>query len=142
MVNASGEITRQLDGGSLKAMEELYGTVYPLRFIGSFDEGKLVGLATWKFEEWNSTTFLCDIRVKEAHRNQGIAGRLLEDLQWASMRLDARGILLETQNTNVPAVEFYQKRGFRLVGFNTSTYGEPNRCGVDVALFFFLSLGG
>ena len=135
-------ITRRLDGGSLDALAQLFGPVETLRFIGAFHGEKLVGLLIWKLEEWNQTVWLCDIRVRAEYRRRGIASRLLEDLQWAAMRAEARGIMLETQNANTQAIEFYLVKGFRLVGLNSALYSDRDSPMVEVALFFYRSLGG
>jgi ribosomal protein S18 acetylase RimI-like enzyme len=135
-------ITRQLDGGSLDALAQLFGPVETLRFIGAFHGEKLVGLLTWKLEKWNQTVWLCDIRVRAEYRRRGIASRLLEDLQWAAVRAEARGIMLETQSANTRAIEFYLAKGFRLVGLNSALYSDRDSPMVEVALFFYRSLGG
>lgn len=142
-------ITRRLEGESVETLAELYGPPESLRFIGAmapdapfgFDAEKdtretLVGLLTWRFEEWNETAWLCDIRVEQSHRRQGIGKRLIEDLRWAAARAEARGIMLETQTTNIPAICFYLQLGFRIVGFNSAMYGNPGGR-VDAALFMW-----
>jgi len=134
------EATRRLDSGSLDSLIDLYGPAENLRFIGSFDGQELTGLTTWKLERWNQTVWLCDIRVRADRRRQGIAERMLEDLKWAALREGVRGILLETQNTNYPAILFYMAHGFRLVGLNAALYGDERSGPTDVALFFYLSL--
>ena len=135
------EIRRRLDGGSFSSLVELYGPVEELHFIGAFDGTELIGLVTWRLERWNRMVWLCDIRVRPKRQRQGVARRMLENLQWAAMRVDARGIMLETQNTNHPAVQFYLDRGFNLVGLNTHLYGESVGRPADSALFFYLPLG-
>jgi GNAT superfamily N-acetyltransferase len=141
LVGQPVEMVRRLGGGTIDSMVELYGPAQELRFVGAFEDGTLIGMLTWKYETWNRMVWLCDIRVREEHRRKGLGARLLEDLKWAAMRQDARGIMLETQNTNAPAVEFYLKEGFRLIGLNSELYGLPDRGPAEIALFFYLSLG-
>jgi len=100
----------------------------------------LVGLLTWRFDSWNETAWLCDLRVRAEHRERGIGSRLIEDLMWATARLEARGIMLETQTSNVPAVDFYLGRGFQLVGINTAMYTDPKSRNADAALYFWFPL--
>lgn len=135
------EVVRTLEGDTLDVLVQLYGPAGTLRFLGAFEKDELVGLLTWKLEEWNEMVWLCDIRVRDGHRQKGVGSLLLTDLQWAASRVDARGIMLETQNTNVVAIAFYLSKGFQLVGLNSALYGRPGRANADVALFFYLSLG-
>lgn len=133
-------LRRKLAGDSLGSLVDLYGPEETLRFIGAFDTDELVGLITWKFELWNQTAWLCDIRVRRERRREGIARRMLEDLLWTGTRIGARGIMLETQNTNYPAIEFYISQGFELSGLNTRLYDCGGANGRDMALFFFREL--
>ena len=137
---APHELRRRLEGQSVAGLAELYGPREQLKFIGAFEEEDLVGLVTWRWERWNSMVWLCDIRVRDDRRRQGIARRMFEDLQWQAMRLNARGIMLETQNTNHPAVQFYLNLGFQLTGLNTSLYGPIGSELADIALFFYFRL--
>lgn len=40
----------------------------------------------------------------------------------SSYKLGARMLVLETQNCNVPAIHFYLKHGFQLIGFDLAHY--------------------
>jgi len=145
-------ITRRLEGDSVETLAELYGPAESLRFIGAMESeapatfgpqeqrtDALVGLLTWRFEAWNETAWLCDIRVRQSHRRRGIGKRLVEDLRWAAARAEARGIMLETQTTNIPAIVFYLGLGFQIVGLNSAMYGNPGSR-VDAALFLWSAL--
>ncbi len=39
---------------------------------------------------------------------------------------ETRMLVLETQTHNVPAISFYLKQGFELIGFNTAQYHHKN----------------
>jgi len=134
-------VVRHLDGDSVDSLADLYGPAEVLRFIGRFDDGGVLdGILTWRYDSWNETAWLCDIRVQEDARRQGIGSRLVQELLWAAVREDARGIMLETQTTNVPAIAFYLGHGFRLVGLNTAMYGEPGDRSADPAIYFWRTL--
>lgn len=138
----SRAVTRRLGGDSLPSLAELYGPLGQLRFMGAWIDGSLAGLLTWRYDSWNRAVWLCDIRVRSEFRRRGVGARLVEDLTWAAMRENARGIMLETQTMNYPAVRFYLGRAFRLVGFNTALYRNPETPAAgDIALFFWRSLG-
>lgn len=132
-------IRRRLDDGDLDTMDELYGPLERLSFLGAFESGHLVGLATWRLETWNRTLWLWDIRVAPEHRREGIGSSLIQSLQWECIRLNARGVMLETQNLNYAAILFYLKSGFKPVGLNTELYGFSSSP-KEVAIFFFRSL--
>ena len=132
-------ITRRLDDGDLDTMNELYGPLERLSFSGAFEDERLVGLATWGLEGWNRTVWLWDIRVAPEHRRAGIGSQLLQSVQWEGMRLNARGVMLETQNLNYAAILFYLQNGFQPVGVNTELYGFASSP-KEVAVFFFRPL--
>lgn len=131
---------RRLEGETLDGLVQLYGPLDRLQLIGAFDGDELVGLLTWKYEDWNRMVWLCDVRVREDHRRKGIAGKMLEDLQWAAMRTDGRGIMLETQTSNYPAIQFYLSKRFQMTGLNTRLYGKFPNEPPESALFFFRAL--
>ncbi len=134
-------IERRLDRGGIDTLVELYGRPEDLSFLAATKGQNLVGLVTWRFEAWNHMLWLCDIRIHKDHRRQGIGGRLLEALYWTSFRVGAGGIMLETQNLNVGAVDFYLSRGFDIVGLNSHLYslGEDSEPW-EVALYLHRSL--
>ena len=132
-------ISRRLDDGDLDTMDELYGPLDSLAFVAALEEQELVGLATWRFEKWNRTVWLWDIRVAPNHRRKGTGTSLLQSVLWEAMRLKARGVMLETQNLNYSAILFYLGNGFTPVGLNTELYGVSGSPS-EVALFFFRSL--
>ena len=56
-----------------------------------------------------------------------------------SRQKNFRHIELETQNTNVPAIEFYKKQGFEITGMNMTIY-DPYENKDEVALFMVYEL--
>lgn len=112
-----------------------------LRFAGAYRHGRLVGLLTWKPMAWNGTLWLLDIRVEEAERGTGVGGGLLLDLDRQARTLDARGITVETQINNFPAVAFYRKHGYRIAGFHDHLYSNRDLPLQNVALYLFKETG-
>ena len=47
---------------------------------------------------------------------------------------------LETQTTNVPAIRFYRRMGFRLCGIHTALYDPARVAAQEIAVFFTRSL--
>jgi ribosomal protein S18 acetylase RimI-like enzyme len=47
---------------------------------------------------------------------------------------------VETQNTNYPAIQFYQRYGFKLCGLDERLYDPATQSIEETALFFALDL--
>ena len=108
----------------------------PTIFFAEVD-GKLAGrirLLKW----WNQFGYVEDLVVKTEYRGLGIGRRLLErGIQWA--REDGYpGIMLETQDNNVPACMLYQSAGFVLGGFDRCVYKAINPDTKETALYWYL----
>jgi ribosomal protein S18 acetylase RimI-like enzyme len=90
--------------------------------FGAYDNDQLMGVIICTARSWNNTLYIENIHVSEFYRKQGIGGLLLNRvLQHASIQ-GFRHVELETQNTNVPAISFYQRNGFDITGFNYHLY--------------------
>lgn len=81
------------------------------------DEGKLIGYLLYlpKSEEW-------EILVLHAlEKNRGIGTALIDALSEKVKKTGGKKLSVVTTNDNIPAIRFYQRRGFSLgeVGFNT-----------------------
>jgi ribosomal protein S18 acetylase RimI-like enzyme len=67
---------------------------------------------------------LWDIRVSPDARRQGVGSALLERVEaWAQLR-GCRQLTIETQNTNVRACRFYERRGYQLRAIHRAAYPE------------------
>jgi ribosomal protein S18 acetylase RimI-like enzyme len=108
-----------------------------MRFIGAFDANRLVGLVTWTHYKWNNTFWLADIRVRNDRKRSGAGSQLMKSLQREASRSHARGIRLETQINNYPAIRFYRKHGFEPCGLDDHLYSNEDLAKQDVALFLF-----
>jgi len=80
------------------------------------------------------------VRVVAAMRRRGVGSRVLRELQARSASVDARGIFVETQLTNHPAISFYLRHGFGISGFNDHLYTNRDLDDQDIALFLFKEL--
>ncbi|HEY8560757.1 MAG TPA: GNAT family N-acetyltransferase [Pyrinomonadaceae bacterium] len=113
--------------------------------LSAFDGGKRVGGAViaWNtpavFMLEGEVTLAClwDLRVAPEHRGRGVGKLLFEKaVDWAKSR-NCRLLKIETQNVNVPACRFYERRGCRLGGFNLHAYPEEMK---EIALFWYRKL--
>jgi streptothricin acetyltransferase len=108
----------------------------PTIFFAEVD-GKLAGrirLLKW----WNQFGYVEDIVVNPEYRGLGIGRKLLErGIQWAREN-GLPGIMLETQDDNVPACMLYQSAGFVLSGFDRNVYKAINPDTKEIALYWYL----
>lgn len=89
-------------------------------------------------EGWNRFAIIWDIAVDPPFRRQGIGQRLIEQaVAWARSR-GLPGIMLETQNINVPACRLYASRSFVLGGFDACLYRGVMPGTHESALFWYL----
>jgi ribosomal protein S18 acetylase RimI-like enzyme len=107
------------------------------RFIGASLRGQIASLLTYAESTWNNTFWLVDIRVRGEARRTGLGSALLGELKGRARREGVRGISVETQINNVPAINFYRKHGFEISGFNDHYYENDDLERQDVALFLF-----
>ena len=100
-------------------------------------KGQLAGrvrMVTW----WNQFAYVDDIAVNPEFRGKGIGRKLLEHgIQWAREN-DFPGVMLETQDDNVPACTLYQSCGFVLSGFDCNVYKAIKPGAEETALYWYL----
>jgi ribosomal protein S18 acetylase RimI-like enzyme len=101
------------------------------------EDGKLAGrikMLRW----WNRFAYVEDLVVNPEYRGMGIGRRLLEHgIQWAREN-EFPGVMLETQDDNVPACTLYQSCGFVLGGFDRNVYKAINPDTKETALYWYL----
>ncbi|ABR91351.1 streptothricin acetyltransferase [Janthinobacterium sp. Marseille] len=105
-------------------------------WVAEEKDGALVGLATVEYQEWNRSLLITGIFVAPTHKQKGIGHALLGLIDGFARTTPARCLQLETQNTNVPAIHFYLKQGFRLCGVNTDLYDPAQVQPKEAALYF------
>lgn len=87
---------------------------------------------------WNQFAYVDDIVVNPEYRGMGIGRSLLErGIQWAREK-NFPGVMLETQDDNVPACTLYQSCGFTLSGFDRNVYKAINPHTKETALYWYL----
>lgn len=124
-----------------------YGSeVYDAReYIGRADhaawlayvDGELAGQILVR-ENWNRLAIVWDIAVNPRFRRMGAGRALVEQaIAWARKR-GLAGVMLETQNINLPACCLYERCGFRLGGFDRYLYQGEMPGTEEIALFWYL----
>jgi streptothricin acetyltransferase len=100
-------------------------------------DGKFAGLiklVSW----WNEFAYVDELVVNPEFRRLGV-GRALMDraIEWSRAR-GFPGIMLETQNDNVPACKLYESCAFILSGFDQNLYRATVPDRNPIALYWYL----
>jgi ribosomal protein S18 acetylase RimI-like enzyme len=98
-------------------------------------DGRCVGLALAEPCHWNKSLWVRELHVAESHRRNGIGQQLVLALTAQARSAGLRTLVCETQNTNAPAMDFYQKTGFQLEGVDLSYYSNADFPDGEIALF-------
>lgn len=72
------------------------------------------------------TADLYNIAVKEEYRRKGIARKLLSECLRQCQGMGVNGIFLEVRESNIPALNFYDKMGFIKIGKRKGYYSNPS----------------
>lgn len=87
---------------------------------------------------WNNFAYIEDIVVDVSLRRRGVGRMLIKRaIQWAKEK-QLPGVMLETQNNNVPACLLYQACGFELGGFDQRLYRGLHADSEEIALFWYM----
>lgn len=108
---------------------------------GAFVNNELGGFIIGEIQYWNSTLVIREFGVSPHLQRQGIGKALLEAALGRAKKEGLRGVLCETQSTNVPAIEFYQRFGFTIQGLDLSLYSNHDLVQGEVALFLRKPIG-
>ena len=109
--------------------------------IGLFDNDKLIGFVEGNYEEWHQCYRITNIFIDDSYRHQGYGQILMKEMiERSQKRYSVRAIVLETQSCNYPAISFYKKMGFSLVGLDTLSYSNSDIERKEVRLEFGLKL--
>jgi len=103
---------------------------------GFFIENMLVGVIGLDHETWNNRIRISDLLVLDEHRGKGIGHQLMERAKTYAKERKARAIVLETQSCNTPAIDFYIREGFTLVGFDSMCYSNEDVAKKEIRLEF------
>lgn len=100
-------------------------------------DGKPVGqikLLPW----WNKFAYIEELVVNTPFRGKGVGGALMKrGIEWARAQ-NFPGIMLETQNNNVPACKLYERCGFTLGGFDLHAYKNFPESKNEIAVYWYL----
>jgi GNAT superfamily N-acetyltransferase len=97
----------------------------PRVFVAMQDNLK-VGWIELGYEKWNNRMRVWEFLVKEGFRRKGIGMQLMKKAVEVAKERGARMLVLETQTCLVPAISFYLKFGFELIGFDATAYSNED----------------
>ena len=86
----------------------------------------IAGYLELSHEKWNNRLRIANILVEEAYRGRGIGRALMERAVREANSVQARAVVLETQSCNYPAMSFYRKCGFELIGCDLTAYSNED----------------
>ena len=103
--------------------------------LGLYKGLDLVGVALAEKREWNRTLWVWEFHIDPEFQGQGHGRRLMEALADLGKQAGCRVMVCETQNTNVPAIQFYRKMGFEIGAVDLSYYTNKDAAEFEVAIF-------
>ena len=130
----SKPIEKQFEGGLLQDF------VDEPRVFAAELEGKQVGWMELGFQKWNNRMRIWELLVKEEFRRKRIGTLFMDYAVKVSKKKEVRMLVVETQSCNVPAINFYRKHGFELIGFDVAAYSNEDIERKEVRLEFGLKL--
>lgn len=108
--------------------------------LGTYNEDELIGFLIAEERTWNNSVRVEMIRVADDYKGQGIGTNMLKSLEYHSKQCNNRIVDIETQNTNVPAINFYLKNGYEFAGLNMTLY-DPSDAENEIAVFMSKFVG-
>lgn len=102
---------------------------------GVYLEEECVGIALVEPRQWNKSLFVLEFHVAEEHQRRGIGEKLMEVVIARGVEEGMRTVACETQNTNVPAIDFYRRLGFTIDGVDISYYSNNDYPDGEIAIF-------
>lgn len=108
--------------------------------FGAFEENKLIGILELSHEKWNNRLRISNIHIESDYRKLGIGSKLMDIAIQNCREIEARGIVLETQSCNYPAISFYRKCGFELIGFDLTHYSDDDVKKKEFRMEFYLEV--
>ena len=85
-----------------------------------------VGYLQIGHETWNNRARIWELLIFPEHRMQNIGTELMKLAMDEAGKWGARSLVLETQSCNTPAIRFYLKHGFQLIGFDSNHYSNQD----------------
>lgn len=106
------------------------------RVLAAIEAGEELGYLELSHETWNNRMRVSNLWVAERFRRDGVGTALMGKALAEARAAGARALVLETQSCNHPAICFYRKLGFSLIGFDLTAYSQTDVEKKEVRLEF------
>lgn len=93
---------------------------------GIVEDGELLAAIELCPEEWTNRLLITELFVDKRIRGQGYGKKLIDFAKEITIQKAYRVLMLETQSSNVNAVDFYLHEGFTLIGFDSCCYSNED----------------
>lgn len=93
-------------------------------YYALIENGLEMGVLALSFQEWNNSIVVEEIHINRNSQRQGLGKVFMDYIKEQAISYNARIIMLETQTMNYPAIQFYKKNGFEIIGFNLQSYSN------------------
>ncbi|MFE3573888.1 GNAT family N-acetyltransferase [Lysinibacillus sp. NPDC059133] len=94
-------------------------------YIAEFN-GEEAGIVSFSHEKWHNVLRINDIHIDQSRQHKGIGSKLMALVKKRAAEIGVRAIVLETQTSNLPAIQFYRKHGFHLIGCDLISYSNKD----------------
>ena len=94
------------------------------RAFGIAEDGQLLAVIEVCPETWSNRLMVTELFVCEELRGRGYGKELIGIAKDLTVSGGYRALILETQSSNVSAVDFYLHEGFGLIGFDSCCYSN------------------
>lgn len=88
------------------------------------ETGDILGYVEIASDEWNNRLRMTQLLVKKEARGKGAGKFMVDFVKETARQREYRIIVLEAQNYNTPAIDFYFSQGFSFCGGNTYFYSN------------------
>ena len=96
------------------------------------NQGDEIGIAVFENLGHSNRTRIWDIMIHPEYQRNGYGTLLMNFIEDKATNLKSRALVLECQNTNSKAINFYLKNGFNLIGFDLDAYTKEQGGGIEV----------
>jgi len=107
----------------------------------AYAAGQCVAIVLAEPHHWNRSLWVWELHVAESHRRRGTGRQLVEALTEKARAGGLRTVVNETQNSNVPAIQFYRSLGFHVEGIDLSYYSNHDFPEGEIAIFMKKRVG-
>jgi ribosomal protein S18 acetylase RimI-like enzyme len=103
--------------------------------LAAYDRDKMVAIALAESHRWNRSLWIWEFHVDAEYQRQGIGRRLMEYIADKARSAHLRVLVVEVQNTNLHAIDFYRAVGFEIEGIDLSYYTNHDLEDGEIAIF-------